>query len=178
MGVMNKMAVFNHERDYRRLDLNILRKGAIELYSNRTLLEEACQWFRGENYHVFVFQCAGWESTNDFHEAISNTLHFPDYYGLNLDAFNDCLAYIDVPQESGCLLVFYCFDLFAKKFPHFAYDVLDIIEINSRRFLLYGERLIALLQSDDPNISFKPVGARSISLNQKRTLKTNKSQDS
>lgn len=28
---------------------------------------------------------------SELHTRIKNTLHFPDYYGMNLDAFWDCL---------------------------------------------------------------------------------------
>jgi len=49
-----------------------------------------------------------------------------------------------------------------ERIPAVAWHVLDIVEVNSRRFSLFGRRLIALVQSDDPSLSFDPVGARPV----------------
>ncbi len=33
-----------------------------------------------------------------FHEVFARALGFPDFYGRNLDAWNDCMAYLDDPE--------------------------------------------------------------------------------
>src|SRR5687767_14438090 len=104
-------------------------------------------------------------SEADFHTDVSKALGFPDFYGRNLDAFSDSLSDIVIPDEGGTALILYRYDLFAERLPDVAWHVLDIIEINSRRFLLFGKPLIALIQSDDPSISIAPVGARSVMWN-------------
>lgn len=107
-----------------------------------------------------TFDCANWKSDEDFHEAISQALTFPDYYGRNLDALSECMRFdLDVPEESGLLLVFHHFDVFKKHFPKTAYHLLDIIAEASRQYLLYGKRLISFIQSDDKNITFEPIAA-------------------
>ena len=35
---------------------------------------------------------ADYESPRALHEALKNLLEFPDYYGMNADALNDCLG--------------------------------------------------------------------------------------
>lgn len=153
-----------------RLDWQILQNGAISLYIDHLTLEEACQWFHKQQYALYRFDCREWKTEQDFHLAISQVLDFPDYYGHNLDAFNDCLLNLDIPPQSGCVLVFFRIDLFAQRFPRFTHQVLDIIEAASRSFLLTGQKLIALVQSDDPAFSFEPVGVRPVTLNPKEYL--------
>src|SRR5688572_14562804 len=94
------------------------------------------------------------------HEALGSGLEFRGYYGRNLDALNDCLCDIEISEESGRALVFNRYDAFTVRFPRLAWAILDIVEITSRRLLLFGRRLLVLVQSDDPAISFEPVGAR------------------
>lgn len=83
---------------------------------------------------------------------------------------NDCIGDIEISDQSGRVLVFNKYDSFATKFPHVAWSVLDIMESNSRDLLLFGKRLIILVQSDDPGISFEPVGGRGVGWNRKEWL--------
>jgi RNAse (barnase) inhibitor barstar len=39
-----------------------------------------------------VIDCAKLATTAAIHAHIAKTLHFPGYYGANLDALNDCLG--------------------------------------------------------------------------------------
>ncbi len=86
-------------------------------------------------------------------------LQFPDYYGKNLNALNDCLSDLEIPDRGGVVLVFFAFDSFAEKFPDFAWGLLDIIAGRSRVFSLKGKRLMALAQSVDPKLEMNPIGA-------------------
>jgi RNAse (barnase) inhibitor barstar len=154
------MVAFKYPDDNQRLDWHILRDGPLVLYFDRIELEEACGWFLNHAYQAVSFDCMSWKLDDDFHEAISKALAFPDYYGRNLNALDECMCFdLHIPQESGLLLVFHHFDTFNKRFPKTAYHLLDIIANASRQYLLYGERLISFLQSDDKNITFEPVEA-------------------
>src|SRR2546427_727403 len=104
-----------------RLDWQILQNGAISLYIDHTTLEEACQWFQEQHYALYRFDCREWKTEQDFHLAVSQVLNFPGYYGHNLDAFNDCVLNLDIPPQSGCILVFFRFDIFAQRFPRFTH---------------------------------------------------------
>lgn len=115
---------------------------------------------RLNSYQVAAFNCAKWQSDGDFHDDISKSLKFPDYYGHNLNALDECMRFdLDIPQESGLLLVFHYFNTFKKHFPETSYYLLDILAEASRQYLLYGQRLIIFIQSDNKNIVFEPVGA-------------------
>lgn len=161
------MAVFDRSKPPGplQLDWGILLNGAISLFVKHDSLEEACQWFFEHQYQLYRFDCTDWKSERDFFDIVYSVLNLPAYCGRNLDAFDDCLIDLDVPYEGGAVLVFFRFDKFAGRCPEFAQDVLDTIEKTSRKFLLTGLRLIALVQSNDRHISFQSVGACAIVLN-------------
>ena len=77
-------------------------------------------------------------------------------------------------ENGGRVLVFHRYDAFAVKMPEIALTVLDIIETNSRLFLLFGKRLLTLLQSDDPQIQFNAVGGYSVMWNNREWLNKNR----
>jgi RNAse (barnase) inhibitor barstar len=148
-----------------RLDWRILLNGAISLFSNRVALDEACKWFDEHQYLTYRFDCTGWTTEEIFYAEMRETLHLPDYCGGNLDSLSDCLAGIAIPYDGGAIVVFDRFGAFVKEHPRLAQGLLDIFEISSRRFLLIGQRLIVLVQVDNPNIVFEPVGACPVLLN-------------
>src|SRR5262245_5876455 len=126
--------------DANRLDFELLRDSAVTLGRSREVLAEHAAWLRRHGYLV------------------------PAYYGRNLDAFNDCLCGVEVPEEGGMALAFLSFDVLHRLSPERAWHVLDIVARWSRFFLLTGRRLMALVQTDAPRFQVKPVGARPVLL--------------
>lgn len=163
------MAVFRDE-DLDRLDWRLLQNGAIVLYFRRAVLAEDSAWLRDRGYDVRTLDCAAWQSESDFHRQVAAALDFPGYYGHNLDAFNDCLGDVRVPDEGGVAIAFLRYDHFVAAGGGAAQAVLDIIASNARRHLLFGRRLLALVQSDDPRTAFEPVGATAVSWNPRERL--------
>jgi RNAse (barnase) inhibitor barstar len=161
------MAVFDELDPERpnRLDWKILRDGAISLYFDSNALEEACAWFCEHNYHLYMFDCTQWRTQKDFYDAAITILHLPDYCGDNLDSIKDCLWSMEVPQEGGAAIIFSRFDILWQQWPIFSSNLLDVLEEQSRGFLLFGRRLIVLIQSDYPDISFQTTKIRHIALN-------------
>jgi RNAse (barnase) inhibitor barstar len=162
------MAIFRNEPEaFQRLDWALLQNGAITLYLRAEFLAEDAEWLKSHNYRIDSFDCSAWGSEEDMHEALASSLEFPDYFGRNLDALNDCISDIEIPEESGRVLIFHRYDMFAAKYPRAAWVILDIIENKSRLLLFFGRRLLALVQSDDPKISFESVGARPVMWNRR-----------
>jgi RNAse (barnase) inhibitor barstar len=151
------MAAFS-DNDFDRLDWQLLQNGAINLYYREPILREDISWLADHGYLIHEFDCGIWNSQSDFHEEVRAKLNFPGWYGENIDAFNDCLCDIEIPHDGGTALVFRRFDCFLSKEPEFAEWVLDDIQGNSRMHSLFGQRLFAMLQSDDPSLKLKPVG--------------------
>jgi hypothetical protein len=148
-----------------RLDWKLLERGAVALYHKGTVLSQDVAWFRQNGYTVHELDGSAWETPVAFHAAAKGALDFPEYYGKNLASWVDCLAELSVPDDGGALLVFRRYDFFMKAQPELAQTILDSVESTSRRFLLSGRRLVALVQSDDPRIRFERVGALPVTWN-------------
>ena len=165
------MAAFSDDpSEFQRLDWELLQNGAVTLYFQRRTLDGDVAWLRAHGYRVEEFDCAGWADQQDMHRALAQSLSFPDHYGMNLDAMNDSIAQVDVSVEGGLALVFLRFDELASEDRRTAQAVLDILADNARRLLLFGRRLLVLVQSDDPRIAFQPVGASPVLWNRKEWL--------
>ena len=163
------MAAFS-ESELDRVDWSLLQNGSVNLYWRSDVLDADLMWLENHAYDIDKFDCSTWGNEGDLHKALKKQLNFPDYYGGSLNALNDVLSDIRIPEESGRALVFRRFDSFNAQFPKLAWQFLDILDLNSQRAALFGRRLIALLQSDDPRITFEPVGARPVLWNRKESL--------
>jgi RNAse (barnase) inhibitor barstar len=168
------MPAFIEPQDYQRLDFTLLQNGSVTLYFRPEYLGEDVQWLKDHGYRIDSLDCSTWDSEAMMFESIAITLDFPEFFGRNLDALNDCLSDIEIPEQSGRVLVFYRYDQFAERMPDLSWPLIDIIETNSRYYLLFGRRLMALLQSDDPKIAFEPVGACPVEWNPREFLNQNR----
>ena len=156
--------------EVQRLDWKLLERGAVALYYKSSVLSADLAWFRQQNYTIHEMNAVNWEKPEDFHVEAQRVLHFPSYYSKNLASWIDCLAELPVPDESGTVIVLRRFEVFARSHAQLAQTILDSIETTSRRFLLTGRRLLALVQSDDPRIRFERVGAMPVTWNPQEWL--------
>lgn len=156
--------------EQQRLDWKLLERGAVALYHKSSALSADLAWFRHQGYAIHEMNAAAWQTPQDFHAEAQRVLNFPSYYAKNLASWIDCLAELPVPDEGGTVLVFRRFDAFARAQSQLSQTVLDSIETTSRRFLLTGRRLLALVQSDDPRIRFERVGAMPVTWNPQEWL--------
>jgi RNAse (barnase) inhibitor barstar len=153
-----------------RLDFQLLQSSAVTLYHKNNILSQDVAILQQLGYRVYTLDAGTWRSVTDFHTAAKRELAFPEYYAPNLASWIDCLGDLDVPAESGVVIQLRHFDGFARLEPQFAHTLLDSIESASRRFLLSGHRLLALLQSDDPRIRFERIGAVPVNWNPREWL--------
>ena len=153
-----------------RLDVRLLQNGAIALYHKHSVLASDLAWLQQAGYRVHTLDAAPWKTSADFHREAKRVLGLPEYYGANLAAWIDCLGDLEVPVDGGIALELRHFDAFARVEPRFAHTILDSIESTSRRFLVTGQRLLALVQSDDPRIRFERVGAMPVTWNPREWL--------
>jgi hypothetical protein len=153
-----------------RLDWKLMERGAVALYHRSSVLSGDLGWFRQQQYVIHELNAATWPTPAEFHAEAQRVLGFPPHYSRNLAGWVDCLPEINVPDDSGTVLVFRRYDVFAKAQPQLAQTILDSIESTSRRFLLTGRRLLALVQSDDPRIRFERVGAMPVTWNPREWL--------
>jgi RNAse (barnase) inhibitor barstar len=156
------MAVFeNDPNEWQRLDWQILQNGWTSLYWQQNILDRDIGWFKNENYRIVDFDCAKWTNSERIHDDLKKRLDFPDYYGRNFNALNECLSDLEI-NEPGLVVVFRHFQIIDKNIGH---GLLDIFADNSRLHILFGERLLTLVQIDNPNYQIENIGGLAISWN-------------
>lgn len=168
----------------RDLYLRLAANTFVTLFWRRRLLDDMIDRLRQADYAVVVLDASGWTVPDDLHEDIARALDFPDYYGGNLDALNDCMSDV-VSREygfpadaTGLVLVFTHYDAFARACPSPAQIVLDILADQARRAALVGTRVLCLVHSDDPGIAFRPVGATPVMWNAAEWLNSRRTPES
>jgi len=147
------------DQTYQRVDYRLLQNGAVTLYCRRAYLEEDIAWLVARGYRLHRWDTSKWRSEAEMHAAIATELAFPDHYRRTLDDFYDCLCDLDIPPDAGLALVLDRFASFARQRRGVAEAILDIAQDVSRQYVLFGHRFLVLVQSDDPQIEFEPLGA-------------------
>jgi RNAse (barnase) inhibitor barstar len=151
-----------HPDDVLRVDRQVLLVGPVALYGPAERLRRHVAALESYGYRCPAFDCGEWSSEAEMHGALAAGLDFPTYYGRNLDALDHCLGDINIPAACGVALILWRFDRFARLSPDRAWHLLDVIARASWMHQLYGRRLLGLVQSDDPELRFAPVGARHV----------------
>ncbi|MBT2479449.1 barstar family protein [Streptomyces sp. ISL-94] len=144
----------------------------VTLFWRRRLLSEAVLRLEDRGFRVIRLAAGKWAAEQDLHKDVAAALQFPDYYGHNLDALNDCLGdvacygpYDDSPEGTGLVLSITDYDRFATACPRAAQVVLDIVADQARRTAVLQRRFFCLIHSSDPDIRFEPVGAMPVMWN-------------
>ena len=141
------------------------------LFWRPAILDDTTNWLIAHGYQVIRIDAPHWATESDLHRDIAAALSFPNYYGQNFDALNDCMRDVVsqddgwVPDTTGLALVFTGYDAFAGCCRRAAQIVLNIMADQSRSAALFGRRLMCLVQSNDPHIRFEPVGATPVMWN-------------
>ena len=138
-------------------DIEILKDGPICKYYKNSILDEDMHWFIDNGFDVYDITVRNWDK-NNFHKHLKKELNFPDYYGENLAAFNDCLGDMYNDRYKGVVIIFRRYDEFLNNERSSAEAILDIIATESRNWLLKGKKLIGLIQSNEPNLVLPKLG--------------------
>ena len=161
------MAAFNRQvNNCSKVDWAVLINGSISLYCNENILIKDLDWLKSNQYKIIILDFSEILSVKEFHARIKKMCEFPDYYGENMSALSDCLLHdLEIPYDGACAFVFKNFDSFYMKDKEMAHDILERLSEASRQRMLTGERLITLLQSDNPKFAPDTIGAYKISWN-------------
>lgn len=153
------------------LDFLLFQNGFIKLFRRQEILEEAISWLRNHSYKVVQIDAAAWQSQADLHRDIAQVLDFPEYYGSNLDALNDCLSDVAVQSygwvgaDTGLVLVLDGYETFAGKDGVTAHLLLDIFAKQATYAALFGHRMMCLVRTEDSELQIPPVGGLPVSWN-------------
>lgn len=165
------MALFkDNEDNWSRLDWRILQNGWVQLYWKSEVLQADIEWFQKEAYAIASFDCRLWTDKKEMHRHLAEGFQFPEYYGQNLDALNDCVSQLGIP-DAGQLVVFQHMDCLDRDTLNV---LLDIFAINARRYMLFGQRMIVLVQVDNPMIEIDPTGATPVLWNRAEELNSSR----
>lgn len=169
------MAAFSDDPEtFERVDWRLLQNGPVTLYWRPECMREDVEWLEAHGYIIHHFDVAGWNDLAKMHSEFQSKLAFPDYYGKNLDALNDCLSDVGIPDDAGIALAFAHFDSLVAAQPRVAAALLDIMADNSRRAMLFGKRFIALVQTDSPDFRTGPIGTMTGNWNCREWLDSNR----
>lgn len=153
------------------VDFRLVQNTFVTMFWRSSLLDESVEWLRSHAYDLVDFDAASWGSAADMYEDVSIALNFPAYFGRNLDALNDCMGdvasgdYGWQPDATGLVIVLRAFETFVTLDRRTAQMMLDIFAGQARSALLIGNRIICLVQSNDPQLAFEPVGAMPVMWN-------------
>ena len=146
-----------------RLDWRILMNGSVSLYHDEGILKKDIQWLKNAGYQLYILDCHIIKTREEFHKKVKENLKFPDYYGENMSAFSDCLmSDLSVPEDGGVAIILKGFDEYYRIDEDYAHEILERLELNSRRWMLFGNRFLTLIQIDDKDILIKEIGQHPI----------------
>lgn len=147
------------------VDYQLVHNTFVTLFWQRSVLDDTARWLADHEYDVVLLDAGAWEAAQDMFSAVATALDFPPHFGRNLDALNDCMRDVAAGDygwragATGLVLVLTNFERFAAVDRRTAQILLDIFADQARAAMLIGNRLICLVQSNDPRITFEPVGA-------------------
>lgn len=141
---------FRLPRDVQRADFLMLRLAAVNMFTERSLFEDARAELRALDYaEIFI----RFETIEEFRRQLSEGLKWKLQFGSdwagNLDALHD--GFHEPPSFSssgGLVVAIDDFQRLVKADRRTAEHLLDIIEYQSRTQLLFGRRLIGLIRTD------------------------------
>lgn len=160
------------------VDFRLAVRSFVTMFWKMPVLDETLDWLRVHDYDVVEFDTATWASSVDMVDDMARRLSFPSHSGQNLDALNDCLRDVAAghygwrPDAAGLVIVLRAFDRFTAIERTTAQHVLDILANQAHSAILIGNRILCLVQSDDPALDFEPVGAMPVVWNDVEWLKS------
>ncbi len=159
-----------------RADWPYIQNGAITLFSGQGTLNAAIEAMQSEGYVIEHIDCS--TAANLIHD-FARALNWSERFGyepelLNLDALNDALRADPRDGPSRIVLALTRFDDFQERDRPSAWNVLDMIETNSRDHMIDGGRLLAFVHVTDPQTEITGLGARSAQWNPKEWLITSR----
>jgi hypothetical protein len=143
-----------------RLDWYLMNFGPIALFHKAEVLADTIVWLEQHDYTVAQAECAACASEEQVLWAIGLALGFPHRPYPSLDGFADDCHHLEAPEEGGLTVVLRRFEVVHSRFPEFARQILDIFAWAVWNNLLYGRRLLCLVQSEGPRIQLGRVGGR------------------
>ncbi|MCC6606507.1 MAG: barstar family protein [Anaerolineae bacterium] len=150
------MAAFTADEINKNWQLfDLFQNGGVVLFKRKDFLHEINRQFRKADYRVCDVKCSEYPDQGAMLIGILDALNIPRYPHVNLDGFNDFLYQINFNNCTGIVLILTNFHSFYNSNWKVAFQILDILAQNHRSHLLKGNRLLTIVQSDDPELDQK-----------------------
>ncbi len=135
---------------------DLFKNGGVVLYNRPELLIKMEEQLKNAGYLVHESNCEQKPQKESLLLEIVQSLPIPQFHpNVNLDGFNDYLRYLEFSKHKGIVIIIKNFHLFYKSDRKWAYAIADIFAQQHRSHLLMGNRLLTILQSDDPRLDQK-----------------------
>jgi hypothetical protein len=162
------------------MDLHPTRLPSVQLFRNRAVLDRAVADAHESGWSVIRLDASRWATDAAMHTDLADALSFPDHYGRNLDALNDCMRdvvaghYGFAKHAVGGLVVIDAFDQFHQREPQVAQALLEILGGAAVDALTYRWQLATFLRADDPDFAPAPFAAQAAMWNPQEWLRANR----
>ncbi|MEK8181258.1 barstar family protein [Flavobacterium buctense] len=139
-----------------KVDLGIMGKGFLSLYYKEDIINYDIDLLQKKKYKIVEFDCNDINSDIELHFALQGKQNFLDYVGENFAALDDCLIDYEI-DNNGVVVVFrHLNNLDLESI----YSLLDIFATHARRKFVIGQKLLVLIQVDNPKFKIiQPIGA-------------------
>lgn len=175
-----RLRMASWDPDAEATHFRLVKNTFVTMFWQAVLLDETVESLVSHGYEVADFDAGRWRSVDQMFDDVAKRLRFPDYFGRNLNALNDCMRDVAAceygwhAEATGLVIVLRAFDTFTAANRETAQAMLDIFAHQAGRAILSGRRIICLVQSNDPELSFEPVGAMAVSWNDAEWLNSNR----
>jgi hypothetical protein len=160
------------EADVDSIDFELLRHGATTLFRRPALFNAAVDELSALGYSVHRIDA---RARVPFVAGLTEALRFLENFGYtpwtgNLNALNDAFREVLFGDHRGVAFAFHGLDALHRVEPDLAQGTLDILEASARDHMLFGHRLLAVVQSDDPDLNLGSLGGRGVIWNRREWL--------
>jgi hypothetical protein len=155
------------EADVGSIDYELLRHGATALFHRPALFNAVVDELAVLGYLVHRIDA---RALAPFVADLTEALRFQENFGYSpwggkLDALDDAFCEVRFGDHRAVAFAFNGFDALHRVEPYMAQCTLDMFEANARDHMLFGHRLLAVVQSDDPDLKLGSLGARAATWN-------------
>jgi len=130
------------------------------VYQVRRKVEDVEHAARKAGLALFRIDAAHVRDKEGFLDEIAKTLHFPDYFGRNWDALNDCLTDLDwLPTKHGYVLLFENMEDFGANHQQEFSEAAEVLRSVSEYWKSQGRPVWTFIASSSAWVSTLPICA-------------------
>ncbi len=142
-------------------DFKYLEHVGVTFFIRKKLLESAVSELSGLGYHVIRLH---FDNHDQFDQLIADQFKWKEQFGYepwnrSFDALNDGLRGEPFNTSDKSVICIEDYERLDAAYNS-AWHFLDLIEHHSREYLLFGKRLVGLIQTNDSNFDPPEIGMR------------------